>query len=355
MLNKNDPLIGAVKQVMQQSDAERAAVKAVNEKFGIQDRKALPWQKQSEWDAAYKKVLSEGVSVLNEDTQIDDVLDTDEKKLSYAKKAYGQIKKLPNDGNKKSSKRITGLQLLTKKSEKKTVKKESVEQHPSIESIQEEIANNLMERAKSIHETQGEAGLQAFFESLTEEQIAILQMNELFGAVGAYLGGAANAATGGMFKKAYAGAQTIAKNTAAAVGIGKGTTYSREYDQETEKEKAHPVATGLGRLSTPLGAAGALAQGVKDSVMGKATASPTDTPPKPTPKPADLNTKTSTTPATTPKAKSVKSIHSTATKSSGMKAPVTKTKIVAKPKVSGTPASRLQSRNQRDSEVGPRR
>ena len=68
MLNKNDPLIGAVQQIMQKSDAERAAVKAVNEKFGVQDRKALPWQKQSEWDAAYKKVLSEGNQTLNEET-----------------------------------------------------------------------------------------------------------------------------------------------------------------------------------------------------------------------------------------------------------------------------------------------
>ena len=59
MFNKNDPLIGAVQQVMQKSNAERDAVKAVNEKFGIVDRKALPREKQGEWDAAYKQIISE--------------------------------------------------------------------------------------------------------------------------------------------------------------------------------------------------------------------------------------------------------------------------------------------------------
>lgn len=59
MLNKNDPLIGAVQEVMKRNQAERDATKLVNEKFGITDRKALPREKQGEWDAAYKSVLNE--------------------------------------------------------------------------------------------------------------------------------------------------------------------------------------------------------------------------------------------------------------------------------------------------------
>ena len=66
MLNKNDPLIDSVKKVMEQNNKERAAVKAVNEKFRIHDRRALPHEKQGEWDAAYKKVLAEGVEALDE-------------------------------------------------------------------------------------------------------------------------------------------------------------------------------------------------------------------------------------------------------------------------------------------------
>jgi hypothetical protein len=61
MLNKNDPLIGVVQEVMKKNQAERDAAKLVNEKFGITDRKALPHERQGEWDAAYQTVLTEGV------------------------------------------------------------------------------------------------------------------------------------------------------------------------------------------------------------------------------------------------------------------------------------------------------
>lgn len=67
MLNRNDPLIGAVQEVMRKNQAERDAVKAVNEKFGVVDRRALPHEQQANWDAAYNKVISEGVEVLNEE------------------------------------------------------------------------------------------------------------------------------------------------------------------------------------------------------------------------------------------------------------------------------------------------
>lgn len=59
MLNKNDPLIGAVQEVMKRNHAEREATRLVNEKFGIADRKALPHERQREWDSAYQQVLSE--------------------------------------------------------------------------------------------------------------------------------------------------------------------------------------------------------------------------------------------------------------------------------------------------------
>jgi hypothetical protein len=66
MLNKNDPLIGVVQEVMKKNQAERDATKLVNEKFGVTDRKALPHEKQGEWDAVYKSVLTEGVESLDE-------------------------------------------------------------------------------------------------------------------------------------------------------------------------------------------------------------------------------------------------------------------------------------------------
>lgn len=58
--NKNDPLVDSVKKIMEQNNKERAAVKSVNEKFNITDRRALPHNRQGEWDAELKKVLEEG-------------------------------------------------------------------------------------------------------------------------------------------------------------------------------------------------------------------------------------------------------------------------------------------------------
>ena len=91
MLNKKDPLIDAIQQVMQSNQADRDAVKAVNEKFGIQDRRVLPRERQGEWDAAYKTVLSEGVEALDEDW--------DPEKLKKAKKIEKGAKTIKGKGH----------------------------------------------------------------------------------------------------------------------------------------------------------------------------------------------------------------------------------------------------------------
>lgn len=54
-----DPLVDSVMKIMEQNARERQAEAVVNEKFGIQDRKALPHERQDEWKAAVKAVLSE--------------------------------------------------------------------------------------------------------------------------------------------------------------------------------------------------------------------------------------------------------------------------------------------------------
>ena len=91
MLNKKDPLIDAIKQVMQNNQADRDAVKAVNEKFGIQDRRVLPHERQGEWDTAYQTVLTEGVEALDEDW--------DPEKLKKAKKIEKGAKSIKGKGH----------------------------------------------------------------------------------------------------------------------------------------------------------------------------------------------------------------------------------------------------------------
>lgn len=90
MFNKNDPLIGAVQEVMKRNQAERDATKSVNEKFGIEDRKALPHEKYGEWDAAYNKILTEGVESLSEDELNDMGKGKKEKAKTYKHKTSGK-------------------------------------------------------------------------------------------------------------------------------------------------------------------------------------------------------------------------------------------------------------------------
>lgn len=98
MLNKKDPLIDAIQQVMQSNQADRDAVKAVNEKFGIQDRRVLPRERQAEWDAAYKSVLTEG---LHPNQQKLDVHEPEKDKLTKHDFKMLRAKKKPMEEEKK--------------------------------------------------------------------------------------------------------------------------------------------------------------------------------------------------------------------------------------------------------------
>jgi hypothetical protein len=81
---------------------------------------------------------------------------------------------------------------------------------------------------------------------------------------------AADTATLGGYKYARAGIDYAAKNTASALGYGKGTTYNKELDQEKEKlahdEKEHQQASSAGKL------AGYGAMAVAPNIPGAATA-----------------------------------------------------------------------------------
>lgn len=57
MLNKKDPLVDAVKQVIANNEKERNAVKSVNEAFGIQSKRQLPHEKHAAYDAALNKAI----------------------------------------------------------------------------------------------------------------------------------------------------------------------------------------------------------------------------------------------------------------------------------------------------------
>jgi len=272
MLNNKDPLIAAVQKVMQDSHAERNAVKVVNEKFGVVDRKVLPHESQGAWDAAYQTVLSEGVESLDEmmikvdmehgrdhsalekkhgvtivrpgnktgkhiiqgskenlknfandvydnhspvnvhpelfkegaklhrNQQVLDVHEPKKDKLTrkdfemlrgMAEGNVDTVGKGENEGgsavtmvpSKPAPSKPTAITTPQQDALKKKIQsikeaKKAAMCEATLESIQEEIANNLAEQASYIYENEGAEGLNTFLESLSEEQIEILQMNE---------------------------------------------------------------------------------------------------------------------------------------------------------------------------------
>lgn len=56
--SKNDPMLPAIKGIMDKNDAHRKAVEIVNEHFGITSRRALPLEEKAKYDIAVKKVLA---------------------------------------------------------------------------------------------------------------------------------------------------------------------------------------------------------------------------------------------------------------------------------------------------------
>jgi hypothetical protein len=188
MLNKKDPLIGAVQQVMQRNQVEREAAQAVNEYFGVTDRKALPHERQGEWNAAYQQVLNEGLSPAQQKhMDVDDDEDIDHNDLAMIR-ARKKKKKLEEADEGKPG-------LMFKKIAAKAAKRYGSEEagnrvagairakmakagkleEASLEDIQEEIAYNLAEQAEYVYENYGEEGLVEFFDSLTEEQLELLE------------------------------------------------------------------------------------------------------------------------------------------------------------------------------------
>ena len=97
---KNDPLVDAVKKVMEQSEKERKAVAEVNNKFGVFSRNALPHEKLAEYDSALKKTLSEDVEVIEE-------ADLDEERKRTSKSYLFTHRGTPEDDAKEKEAKST--------------------------------------------------------------------------------------------------------------------------------------------------------------------------------------------------------------------------------------------------------
>lgn len=158
MFNKNDPLISAVQEVMKRNHAEREAAKVVNEKFGVYDRKALPHERQGEWDAAFK-------SVLNESDDMGPVKKKDNESVEYEHKTSGKRSKFtkhPGDNWKVVKEELKGNQpridVASSTGEKKPDGKLTKHDFEHLRSMKEE---NLEEREMTSSEKKKEEKLKA--------------------------------------------------------------------------------------------------------------------------------------------------------------------------------------------------
>jgi len=83
---KDDPLVGVISGIVNNTARKNEVERKVNETFGVHSRKALPHERLAEYDAALAAAQSKPQN-LSEEEQIDEVLDTDKKKMAYVKKA----------------------------------------------------------------------------------------------------------------------------------------------------------------------------------------------------------------------------------------------------------------------------
>ena len=130
---------------------------------------------------------------LKEEEQIDEVLDSKMSKLGYMVKSIGSIVKnrgnldvdrTDKDARRTLTKRKEGYNLVQKKLGPNPIAKRmptmnALEENTSLESIQEEIRNNLLERANHLLENGNQEQIVEFMNDLTMEQRSILNLQEL--------------------------------------------------------------------------------------------------------------------------------------------------------------------------------
>jgi hypothetical protein len=208
--NKKDPLVDAVKKIMEQNEKEREALKSVNEAFGVHSKKALPHELHGKYDAMLeeaKKCMYEedddkelspkqkklaakagdkdeieaaDLAKLRKDKTLEEAKATEAQKEKVAKVMHKWKKGKEHIG--KSDKTVP----VTKKGQKQAVaialsqaglSKKKMDE--SFDSLNEEIRNNLLEKLNSVYETYGEQAAQYAYDTLSEEERGIL--SEVFG------------------------------------------------------------------------------------------------------------------------------------------------------------------------------
>lgn len=155
MFNKNDPLLDSVAKVMKENQAIRNAKEAVNEAFGITDKRHLPYQAHAEYDALVEELAQE--ALVGGQTKIDvnknNRLDKQDFKILRSMKK--PMKETPED-SKKSVKAAAATNKMTAKNPMamsedpaetaKSVQKAAATQNQNKDMCEEEQINEISKK-----------------------------------------------------------------------------------------------------------------------------------------------------------------------------------------------------------------
>lgn len=129
--SKNDPMLPAIKGIMEKNDAHRKAVETVNEHFGITSRRALPLEEKAKYDIALRNVLA------GEPIEEQSIVEASETKLkSYAAKAS------------QDPKRTGSVKLADKKVDRNNVRVPASIKEGSKLKINENVLDAILEERK---------------------------------------------------------------------------------------------------------------------------------------------------------------------------------------------------------------
>jgi organic radical activating enzyme len=266
--NKHDPLVDSVKSVMEKNNLRRQVEEALNEELGVSSRKAVPHEHLASYDAmleeAYKCAMEEDndlspkqkalanlgtVTGLGGNPEKIDNLD-----LAAARKGHAHKVGLEEKLTKSMSAGDVISDFVHSKNPKfkGKSKKERMEmalgayysKHPekskkmdeSLESIMEEIRANLEEKLVSVYESGDAQMFEEFVSSLTEEQLELLGLSEVFGG--------------------YAGDPTILSRASQQTYLNQQRQAAGQRTISAARPSAAPTAAPAARPATPSPTAG---------------------------------------------------------------------------------------------------
>ena len=209
---KNDPLVESVKAVMKQNEVHRQAEAALNEELGISSKKALPHEYHAQYDALLEEKVKmtpvkgnqDKIDVSGPKGKPDNMVskhDFEELGLR-SKKAAGKLEEKATEEQKAKIKKVmshwkAGKQHIgkseetvpkTKEGQKQAVaialnqaklsKKINENEYFETESVIDEIRENLEANLIAIHESGDDELFENYVNSLTEEELEILGLNE---------------------------------------------------------------------------------------------------------------------------------------------------------------------------------